>query len=270
MVCGTHTVCVGYVEVDTVKYWREVHCRRKEALVEVYELVEHGRQWWRALIYTSDASLSLGVPPPPAPVPASRRLRRSWCGRRTAGARRPDCSTERGSSLEISRTAKRRELHVRQTYVPARCLRGLLPDALLETFVFWRNHDDASLSGYEEGQITDRVETLRVRLSGSIQQPRCDVIRLVLRRGSSVLNDDLVLPDNLEGFGIDTPETFAITEKAAARNRRPSHRSYENSTPWGMRWPGRRARRRSPCGAARKTRPRPKCRSSSCLACASR
>ena len=63
----THTVCVGYVEVDTVKYWREVHCRRKEALVEVYELVEHGRQWWRALIYTSDASLSLGVPPPPAP-----------------------------------------------------------------------------------------------------------------------------------------------------------------------------------------------------------
>ena len=200
-------VCVGYVEVDHTKYWREVHCRRSEKLVEVYELVEHGRQWWRALIYTSDASLSLGVPLPPAPgAVRADAFEDNGDTLTTAPLERgqSNCSTERGPSLEISRTAKRCSERVRQTYVPASLLRGLLPDALLETFVFWRNHDDASLSGYEERQTgSDRVETLRVRLTGRSQSPRCDVVRLVLRRGSSELDDDIVLPDNLEGFGID-------------------------------------------------------------------
>jgi hypothetical protein len=55
-----------------------------------------------------------------------------------------------------------------QTYVPHRFLRGLLPDALLEEYVFWQESDD-SLTGYLIKEVRDkraqqtvlRVELLR-------------------------------------------------------------------------------------------------------------
>jgi len=48
-----------------------------------------------------------------------------------------------------------------QTYMPTRYIRGLLPDALLEDYVFWQETDD-SLTGYLRKDLQDRAHTLSV------------------------------------------------------------------------------------------------------------
>ncbi|KAH8050297.1 hypothetical protein JL722_11503 [Aureococcus anophagefferens] len=57
---------VGFLDRGGARHWRECHAgrggERGGAFVEVYEVAEHGRSWWRSLCYTSDAGRSLGAP----------------------------------------------------------------------------------------------------------------------------------------------------------------------------------------------------------------
>ncbi|EGB02681.1 hypothetical protein AURANDRAFT_68662, partial [Aureococcus anophagefferens] len=74
-------------------------------------------------------------------------------------------------SVDVSRQATRGgRAATRQTHVPDRHLRGLLPDALLDAYAFWRNADDASLCGYARAAPADAVVV--VALDGASARAR--------------------------------------------------------------------------------------------------
>ena len=187
---------VGFLDRGGARRWRECHAgrggERGGAFVEVYEVAEHGRSWWRSLCYTSDAGRSLGAP------------RHSEDDFEDGG----DCGCEawplarghaggRGApapSVDVSRRATRGgRAATRQTRVPDRHLRGLLPDALLDAYAFWRNADDASLCGYARAAPADAVVV--VALDGAPARPRVVVTRRRVEPGAGGPDDAPPLPD---------------------------------------------------------------------------
>lgn len=52
------------VFIREVKYLKEVVVGKDPPLVHVYDVVEHGRRFYRTLSFSSDASLSLASMPP--------------------------------------------------------------------------------------------------------------------------------------------------------------------------------------------------------------
>ena len=124
-------------------------------LVQIFDVVSWGRTLFRTLAFTSDDRFSLHEPasellPPPDSPPHLR-----WRGDMTAP---PPAA---GPSLVISRSlgsgaglgaansggcggsgrgAAGGHLS-QQTYVPRRFLNGLLPDALLDAYMFWQSDE---------------------------------------------------------------------------------------------------------------------------------
>jgi hypothetical protein len=190
---------------------KEIVVLRQPACVMVYDLVEHGRRWYRVLAFCSRADCSLaslpvrlsrpenvsilacgdameptaaaeslvitrhvgpslvGIPPfLPAAAPAARgapaqqrppdrpggwgdygnfltrHLHFTGSGSSPAPAARPVAPPILTNQSQSTHAA------IEQTFVPSRLLRGLLPEALLESHHFWQNEDD-SLSGYPRG-----------------------------------------------------------------------------------------------------------------------
>lgn len=58
--------------IRTVKYLKEVVVAKDPPVVHVFDVVEHGRRFYRTLAFSSDASLSL-VSRPPSGVSSRRR-----------------------------------------------------------------------------------------------------------------------------------------------------------------------------------------------------
>ena len=123
-------------------------------LVRIFNVVEHGRRQLRALVFCSDARRSL------AALPASIAFH-------SAGAPSLVCGDAHAAappapSLLITRelTNKSLDQHAeKQTFMPKRLLRGVLADALLETYQFWQAHTDGALWGYAaRGGRSGRVE----------------------------------------------------------------------------------------------------------------
>ena len=122
---------------------REVVVLQRSASVQVFRLQEHGRRWQRCLEYASDVSLCL------AEMPESTRVGASLPAHFEAGEllplAEPDTSMiitrltregePRARTRDLARQAKRdgppRAEGERQTFMPTRFLRGLLPDGLL-------------------------------------------------------------------------------------------------------------------------------------------
>ncbi|CAM9378337.1 unnamed protein product [Chrysoparadoxa australica] len=120
-------------EEDEVK---ELVVLRDPPAVHVYNILDHGRRFYRSLVFSSDATLCLQHLPP------SGVVQDSDSGAHLA-AGNPFEPTPTGPSLVITRNLYQ-EVGV-QTFVPERLLRqvGLLPSALLEQYHFWQNSDDS-------------------------------------------------------------------------------------------------------------------------------
>lgn len=134
---------------------------RRRRCVHVYELVSRGREWWWSMHLSTDVRFSLAELQPSA----SRRVAPfpAWW-RHGGGAPYPvgvlehlpsDLDTGQGESVVIRRDAS----HPAnlsggiETYCPPRLLRGVIPDALLDEFRFWRDDSktpvpDMRLRGY--------------------------------------------------------------------------------------------------------------------------
>ena len=65
-----------------------------------FEVVEHARTWWRSLVYTSNASRSLGAPPPVSPGAVRADAFDEDC------APAEDCPLERGHAAAAGRTKR--------------------------------------------------------------------------------------------------------------------------------------------------------------------
>lgn len=133
----------GKTPIRTLK---EIVVLRNPPAVHVYNVVEHGRRFYRTLVYTSDASRSLHCDGGATLLASARTLAdstaNSFAALACGDATRP---VPPSPSLVITRN-----LHTSlgvQRYVPKRLLFGLLPSALVDVNVFWQNEDD-SIVGY--------------------------------------------------------------------------------------------------------------------------
>ena len=108
---------------------KELVCFREPLSVHVYDILEHGRRMYRSLVYASHSSCSLHETPDVKSGMAE--LLRPLPPRLT---------------LVIKRNLTR-ELGI-QTFIPRRFLAGILPDSLLQRYIFWQNEHDDTIIGY--------------------------------------------------------------------------------------------------------------------------
>ena len=154
---------------------KEVVVIRSPPSVHVFNVVEHGRRFYRTLVFASDASRCMhsdgGLALEAAPRTESDAKAGACPSLSVGDAARP---APPQPSLVVSR-----HLHAdlgEQAYIPKRFLFGLLPGALLDQYVFWQNANN-DLVGYpasdtlgEEDSISaprpraEPASVLRVRL----------------------------------------------------------------------------------------------------------
>jgi hypothetical protein len=107
--------------------WKEVLVYRNRRIVQVFNLVSHGRRLYRTLIYSSDNRFALHCLPPNT---NDRSSSLPACVVAEAGDFKRKILNE--PSLVITRANNLLAGH--ETYIPARLLQGVVPSALLEAF----------------------------------------------------------------------------------------------------------------------------------------
>lgn len=105
---------------------KEVIVFREPPVVHVYDVVSHGRRFYRSLVASSDNAFCLHDMPCTLFLQGDKP-------RLVAGD--PRMARPVGSSLLITRTLTKQLGE--QTFIPKRLLHGLLPAALLESYAFW-------------------------------------------------------------------------------------------------------------------------------------
>ncbi|GFE55264.1 EF hand family protein, putative [Babesia ovis] len=144
---------------------KEIVVVKEPLAIHVFDLVEDGRTWYRSLCYSSDATrafctslpryvnitgfgsgkpqLSVGKPTQPAPQPKNSLL----IIRNTAK-----------ESINIERSG----ICGREQFVLPECMRGLLPDVLLEEYFFWQNIKSSDIVGYPKSTTAERYAKTRL------------------------------------------------------------------------------------------------------------
>lgn len=115
---------------------KEIVIIRHANTVHLYNIVEHGRRFYRTIIWSSNSDFCL------------QDMTRTIVSQRSGPAfvsGNSDARNLPSSSLVILRTLSS-EIGT-QTFVPNRFLKGILPEGLITDFQFWQNADD-SLTGY--------------------------------------------------------------------------------------------------------------------------
>lgn len=117
---------------------KEVRVYRYPRVLHIFNIVEHGRRWYRSMIFSSDAVCTLHKLPMETFFIDGRMFQ--CCGN-------PKVKVERTTSLVITRYLNEEDVSAAQTYIPHRMMYGLIPTVLLENYNFWQNADD-SITGY--------------------------------------------------------------------------------------------------------------------------
>ena len=140
--------------------WREFFVYRARRMVHVYRIESHGRRFYRSLEYTSDARFCLREM-----QPSTAHRETMWAPWERYGAGHPYAdSHNQTKSAVITRdwTVDGNLSLGKETYVPSRLLYGILPQALLDSHVFWQDEDD-HLRGYPRDPATC-TDVIYVRL----------------------------------------------------------------------------------------------------------
>ena len=125
---------------------KEIMVKRSPPVVYVFNVVEHGRRWYRTLVFASDASYSLATLD--ARVAHHGATPALACGDAlTRSPPAPSLVISRSFGGMVGGMCGNGESD-EQTFLPTRLLRGLLPTALLELYTFWQNGEDHSIEGY--------------------------------------------------------------------------------------------------------------------------
>jgi hypothetical protein len=131
----------------------EVSVLRNPSVVHVFRVIEYGRRFYRHMIFSSDAALSLHSFEQKELATLHDRTR--FVSGTTNETSPP------GFSMVITRNLY--SSVGLQTFIPHRLLTGLLPSAILDAYDFWQNEDD-SLIGYpkrrEEGAPKEYGQTV--------------------------------------------------------------------------------------------------------------
>lgn len=162
---ATVAILCGHDGATTLK---EVVCFRKPPVCHIYNVVEHGRRYYRTLVYSSDAKFCLQDLVPhltirPDPINKNNVIPHYESGN-------PLIKVEPAPSVVITRSLN--ALLGTQTFLPERFLRGLIPSTLLEDFMFWQSESD-SLTGYikpekmRENVLSATPPCIRVQIAGN-------------------------------------------------------------------------------------------------------
>jgi len=132
----------------------EVVIVQEPPLVQVFRVESYGRRWRRSLVFASNASFCLADIDPDGEPLLTDPNERFLLSAARLGSRAP--------SLVVTRL-----LHGavgRESFVPARHLRGLLPAALLEEYQFWRSETTGDLFGTAQEGALHHDTMIHVRL----------------------------------------------------------------------------------------------------------
>jgi hypothetical protein len=159
----------------------------KHGVVQVYNIVEHGRRLYRSQVYSSDSRLSLAALSTAMP---DKMLAKWAVGQKYACGRAGEAyELERNLVISRNLTSKSDE-----TYLPARLLRGVLPDALSDLYTCWQQNN-GHIMGYlspAAALLSDAPTTLTITVSAEGQ---AFVVRRLIEATDS--SEDVELLDGL-------------------------------------------------------------------------
>ncbi|KAF8285120.1 hypothetical protein TcBrA4_0033550 [Trypanosoma cruzi] len=138
-----------YEEGDRATWKELIAYKHPVPHFHVFNLISHARKLYRSLVFTSNQRYCLHSLPI---VVRPRQREELHLTAFQAGdlMRRVRCE----GCIEIHRYNS--SLYLREMYLPARLLQGLLPSALLEAFLFWQDEDeDTVIRGYTMGEAQD-------------------------------------------------------------------------------------------------------------------
>jgi hypothetical protein len=133
---------------------RELVVYKRNSAVQIFNVVEHGRRFYRSMIYCSDSSWSFHDLPLLDKEPISKFG--FHCALDLKDERNHDVVAGVRESLIVSRNLGASEEDT-QMFIPHRFLIGLLPAAILDHYDFWQNPDD-SLTGYPRKSFSSSSE----------------------------------------------------------------------------------------------------------------
>ena len=135
---------------------KEIVVYRYPRVFHVYNVVEHGRRWYRTAIFSSDPDIC---------VQQMKGDHFHLDGRLVLCCGDPRPRYVSAPSLVIRRDVKLQgdAGAAQQTFVPARFLEGVVPSCLLKSYKFWQNEDD-SMTGYMPANRTDQTTSRSVLL----------------------------------------------------------------------------------------------------------
>jgi hypothetical protein len=168
--------------------WKEIFVYKSLRIVEIYNVLSHGRRFYRMLEYTTDVHFTHREMQPltddrPYPWP-------KWCRH---GAGHPYSAYPNPLSVVIFRDATHQKniSGSQEQFIPSRLLYGLVPSALLDTHLFWQDKND-NLRGYptDSSPHIIYVELVKVDKIGCSQLPGvCAKIRRLPRIESKQKDD---------------------------------------------------------------------------------
>eukprot|EP00931_Biecheleriopsis_adriatica_P057118 TRINITY_DN33879_c0_g1_i1.p1 TRINITY_DN33879_c0_g1~~TRINITY_DN33879_c0_g1_i1.p1 ORF type:complete len:3259 (+),score=710.44 TRINITY_DN33879_c0_g1_i1:1294-9777(+) len=174
-------------EDRTVQNLKEFRVQRSPPVVEVYRVIEHGRNFYRSLLFTSDAAWSFH-----APASGQLLLQNSGSAAWSIAAGELVDTAMSVPSVVVCNTSEKLG---RRMHVPRRFFRGLLPDALLERYLFWRcPRDGAGMASKivgEEVQPGDEATRLHIIIDEGGEGAAAQIQRVCLRRpeaGATILS----------------------------------------------------------------------------------
>jgi hypothetical protein len=124
--------------------WKEIFVFKSRKLVHIYNVISHGRRFYRSLEYTNDVRFTLRDM-----QPSINDRKFPWLTWERFGAGHPYAQYPDPTSVVIFRDLghqKNRSMSKEQ-FIPARLLHGIVPSALLDHYLFWQDESD-HLRGY--------------------------------------------------------------------------------------------------------------------------
>eukprot|EP00755_Sulcionema_specki_P014189 Sspe_Gene.56011::Locus_30819_Transcript_1_1_Confidence_1.000_Length_7199::g.56011::m.56011 len=146
----TTTVRLDAIDSRNGEKLAELFVYRDHSCVMVYSVFSYGRRFYRSMVYTTDSRASLEWIQPSEGDRGA--LWEPW-NRHAAGNATSNLGTSQCCVLSRTKFAAGNISGTRETFVPSRLLCGLIPDALLETHVFFQDEHD-TLRGYPKKEDT--------------------------------------------------------------------------------------------------------------------
>ena len=131
-----------------VSLLKEIVVYQYPRVFHVFDVVEHGRYWYRSIIFSSDPDLCLHE---------MKGDHLHLDGRLALCCGDPRKKYQSAPSLVIRRDMKAKgDSCAVQTFIPTRLLAGIIPSCLLKLYKFWQKEDD-SITGYMPANRTDQT-----------------------------------------------------------------------------------------------------------------